>query len=130
MLVESEIEMSAVVHCKKSSYNVYIGRPSKWGNPYKIGADGNRDQVINKYIDYFLAHPTLPHEIFELDNKVLGCWCKPEGCHGDFLIAYLNFCKGLQKSCLLLEMDFNLSIPLKITKSLQEKILDKQPLSR
>ena len=35
-----------VVHCKKSMYDVYIGRPSKWSNPFKIGEDGTREEVI------------------------------------------------------------------------------------
>ena len=38
-----------IVHCKKSPYDIYIGRPSRWGNPYKIGPDGDRDTVIEKY---------------------------------------------------------------------------------
>ena len=35
-----------VVNCKKEPYDVYIGRPSKWGNPFKIGRDGSRQEVI------------------------------------------------------------------------------------
>jgi hypothetical protein len=38
-----------VVHCKREPYDVYIGRPSKWGNPFQIGRDGTRDEVIAKY---------------------------------------------------------------------------------
>ena len=38
-----------VVHCKKYSYDVYIGRPSKYGNPFEIGKDGNRTEVIKKF---------------------------------------------------------------------------------
>ena len=38
-----------VVHCKKAPFDVYIGRPSKWGNPYSIGPDGTREEVIEKY---------------------------------------------------------------------------------
>lgn len=41
-----------VVHCKKEKYDVYIGRPSKWGNPFIVGADGTRDEVIQKYKDW------------------------------------------------------------------------------
>ena len=43
-----------VVHCKKDRHDVYIGRGSKWGNPFKIGEDGDRHEVIQKYRDYIL----------------------------------------------------------------------------
>ena len=78
-----------VVHCKKESYDVYIGRPSKWGNPYVIGKDGTREEVIKKYEDY-IVHSQLLLEIDELTNKVLGCWCKPLPCHGDVLLQLAN----------------------------------------
>ena len=77
--------MIKVVHCKKEKYDVYIGRGSKWGNPFKIGFDGNREEVISKYEAYFMNHPTLINDLPELENKVLGCWCKPKACHGDIL---------------------------------------------
>ena len=41
-----------VVHCKKDSFDVYIRRPSKWGNPFSIGVDGTREEVIEKYRKY------------------------------------------------------------------------------
>jgi len=41
-----------VVHCKKEQFNIYIGRPSKWGNPFKIGRDGSRQEVIQKVQRY------------------------------------------------------------------------------
>ena len=45
----SNTASTRVVHCKRARYDVYIGRPSKWGNPYVIGPDGTREQVIAKY---------------------------------------------------------------------------------
>ena len=44
--------MYKVVHCKKEKYDVYIGRPSKWGNPFTIGIHGTREQVIQMYRDW------------------------------------------------------------------------------
>ena len=41
-----------VVHCKKEPYDIYIGRPSKWGNPFSIGKDGTREEVIEKYREW------------------------------------------------------------------------------
>lgn len=38
-----------VVYCQREPYNVYIGRPSKWGNPFIIGRDGTREEVIDNY---------------------------------------------------------------------------------
>ena len=40
-------------------YDVYIGRPSKWGNPFRIGPDGNREEVIRKYRDWIGKQPEL-----------------------------------------------------------------------
>ena len=75
-----------VVNCKREPYDVYIGRPSKWGNPYKIGADGSRQDVIRKYRIWILANTSLIKQIrSELRGKTLGCWCRPNACHGDVL---------------------------------------------
>jgi hypothetical protein len=75
-----------IVHCKKEPYDVYIGRPSKWGNPFKIGRDGSRHEVIRKYRDMIIVNTELITQLpSELKGKVLGCWCKPDACHGDVL---------------------------------------------
>lgn len=74
-----------VVHCKKDQYDVYIGRGSKWGNPFKIGKHGNREEVIDKYEAYIMDQPNLLQALPELKGKTLGCWCKPKNCHGDIL---------------------------------------------
>lgn len=79
-----------VVHCKKEPYDVYIGRPSKWGNPFIIGKDGTREEVIRKYKEYILSKPELMNDLVELKGKTLGCWCKPERCHGDILIELVK----------------------------------------
>ena len=81
------IEKRMVVHCKKDPYDVYIGRPSKWGNPFTVGKDGTREEVIIKYRKW-LDEPEqeeLFDSISELCGKVLGCWCSPKACHGDVL---------------------------------------------
>ena len=79
--------MMRVVHCKKEPYDVYIGRGSKWGNPFKLGSDGDRETVIDKYEEWIQTKPKLMKALPELRGKVLGCWCRPERCHGDVLIA-------------------------------------------
>lgn len=74
-----------VVHCKKQPFDVYIGRPSKWGNPFVIGKDGTRDEVIAKYEQYIKSRTGLMAALPELKGKTLGCWCSPAKCHGDVL---------------------------------------------
>ena len=77
--------MIRIVHCKKERFDIYIGRPSKWGNPFEIGKDGSREEVIAKYYDYIMLKPELLAALPELKDKVLGCWCSPLACHGDVL---------------------------------------------
>ena len=77
--------LTKVVHCKRELYDVYIGRPSKWGNPFAIGKDGTRQEVIAKYETWVQAQPTLMTALPELRGKRLGCWCSPQSCHGDVL---------------------------------------------
>jgi hypothetical protein len=82
--------MTRVVNINSESYDVYIGRGSKWGNPYRIGIDGTRDEVIAKFRRYIMNHMSLMNSLYELEGKVLGCHCKPEACHGDVLVSLLD----------------------------------------
>lgn len=82
--------MSKVVHCKKDKYDVYIGRPSKWGNPFVIGKDGDRPEVIRKYEEYLISNKDLMKDLPELKGKVIACWCAPQACHGDVLKKYVS----------------------------------------
>jgi hypothetical protein len=84
-----------VVHCKKEPYDVYIGRPSKWGNPFshkdgttakfKVATRGEAIDAYEKWITEGEGNHLL-NDLHELDGKVLGCWCKPQRCHGDILV--------------------------------------------
>lgn len=78
---------TTVVHFDKEPYDVYIGRGpgSIWGNPYEIGKDGTRSEVIAKYREYLLGNPKLMALLPTLRGKKLGCWCSPLACHGDVL---------------------------------------------
>ncbi|GAG96278.1 unnamed protein product [marine sediment metagenome] len=89
--------MTKVVHCKKEPYDIYIGRPSKWKNPFIIGEDGTREEVIEKYRKWIVNQPFLMNSLHELKGKTLGCWCKPtEGfrgrllCHGQILVSLIE----------------------------------------
>ena len=65
---------------------VYVGRPSKWGNPFVIGPDGDRRAVVAKYRLWLAAQPRLLADLRELRGKDLVCWCAPEACHADVLL--------------------------------------------
>lgn len=88
--------------------NVYIGRhgivfiegkrfpsrSSNFANPFKIGKDGTREEVIIKYKKYIIERlnydEKLKEELLALKNKNLGCWCYPELCHGNILIELIE----------------------------------------
>jgi hypothetical protein len=73
---------------------VYVGRPGKWGNPFRIGRDGNRSEVLEKYKEYVrnLLHTSdrFVHDLEQLRGKDLVCWCAPAPCHADILILVAN----------------------------------------
>lgn len=77
------------------SYDIYIGRGTLWGNPYQMGKEGTRDEVIAKFAyDFEKRFLKLPEQfdvnIEKLRGKTLGCHCKPAACHGDVIAKYLN----------------------------------------
>lgn len=88
--------------------NVYIGRAnvvfiggqrfpknaSPFSNPYKMGKDGPRKEVLQKYEAYIRAYlkrsTWLQKQLKQLKGKRLGCWCAPDLCHGDVLVKLLK----------------------------------------
>lgn len=81
---------TTVVNIKDSDCDVYIGRGSKWGNPFRIGKNGSREEVIEKYKEWLMHTEALLANLCELKDKVLGCHCKPLPCHGDVLVELVN----------------------------------------
>jgi hypothetical protein len=81
-----EMKAPTVVNMREEDYEIYIGRPSKWGNPFVIGKDGTRKEVIAKYREYIMARKDLLDSLNELEGKRLGCFCAPMACHGDVLV--------------------------------------------
>lgn len=66
---------------------IYVGRPTKWGNPFKIGRDGSRQEVVAKYRAWLLARPALVTQAkAELKGRDLVCSCSPASCHADVLM--------------------------------------------
>jgi len=95
-----EDSKTTVVHCMREPYDVYIGRgiaphPGKeepgLGNPFVIGQHGDRAKVIDMYRRYavtrFATDPAFAKRVRGLKGKRIGCWCKPNACHGDVLKA-------------------------------------------
>lgn len=93
--------MCKVVHFKKEKYDVYIGRPSIWGNPYshKVGTQAKykvatKKEAVEKYREYLLNSPNLLSQLHNLEGKILGCWCKPGLCHGDVILEIIELRKA------------------------------------
>jgi hypothetical protein len=89
---------SLVVHCKKHPFDVYIGRPSAWGNPFshKEGTIAKfkvntLEESLASFEAWFLQQPILVERAkFQLKGKILGCWCAPGPCHGDIIARIAN----------------------------------------
>ena len=94
--------IKAFAEWSSKPYNLYIGRNmdfyvkgtycSKWHNPYTVKKYG-LEKCLEMYEAYIRNTPELYNNLSELDGKILGCWCKPNQCHGDILIKLLNFKK-------------------------------------
>jgi hypothetical protein len=68
----------------------YPKQDSIWANPFKIGRDGTREEILQKYRQYIQSNPLLLALLPELQGKILGCWCKPAACHGDILMELVD----------------------------------------
>lgn len=86
--------ITTVVNMRREKYDVYIGRPSKWGNPFthhRVSSTlaqwqvGSREEAIAKYREWIQTQPILMAALEELRGKRLGCYCAPFSCHGHVL---------------------------------------------
>lgn len=86
------MEVAGVVNCYKNNYDIFIGRPSKWGNPFKFeaGVSRSREYAIERYERWIQNQPELLAALPELDGKMLGCFCSPRPCHGDVLVKLVS----------------------------------------
>ncbi len=97
---------TTVVHCRKEPYDVYIGRPGSkpssafgtsyrqiFGNPFTV-RDHGRAGCIERFKTYFLdrvaTDAKFREEVLKLKGKRLGCFCKPDACHGDIIADWLD----------------------------------------
>lgn len=91
--------LTNVVNLRRKPYDIYIGRPGKgksgyFGNPFALGKNGDRAAVLKEYRSWFqkrlLTDPAFRVGVEALRGKTLGCFCKPQACHGDVIAEYLN----------------------------------------
>lgn len=74
--------------------SVYVGRPSKWGNPFPMALEAHRQYSIDRYREWLVKNPdgqkiaALARK--ELRGKNLVCWCAPAPCHADVLLEIAN----------------------------------------
>lgn len=94
--------MCRVVNKYKEDYDVYIGRGSVWGNPFAIGEHGTREEVIELYRAHLwkmLKKGSITkQDLLDLDGKRLGCFCKPQACHGDIIVKAVEWAKAQKQS--------------------------------
>lgn len=95
-----------MINGKRPYFDVYIGRrvwghpeftrSSKWRNGYKVKDFGLELSLkyYEKSIRRKIARDPKYYDLNELEGKILGCWCKPEPCHGDILIKLLKEKRG------------------------------------
>lgn len=69
---------------------VYVGRGSKWGNPFKISPAMDRQKVVELYCEWVIEQPHLMAALHEICGKDLVCFCAPSLCHADVLIELAN----------------------------------------
>jgi hypothetical protein len=90
-----------VVHIKKEAYDVYVGRPTQWGNPFTHLADkktlakhivATREEAVEKYREWITEGEGkwLLEHLPKLKGKTLACWCHPKACHADVLFELAN----------------------------------------
>lgn len=85
---------TVIVNMRHEKCDVVCDRSSIFGNPFTIGVHGTRDEVVEKYGPYFakrlLRDPYFKKRVLALKGKRLGCWCVPERCHLEWIVAYLE----------------------------------------
>jgi hypothetical protein len=87
---------------KRLSDPLYIGRGSDWGNPFYISKTCDRETSIRKFRQHLWRTPSLMQRLPELRGKQLLCFCAPEKCHGDVLVAALAWSDAHQSEAVTL----------------------------
>lgn len=96
--------VTRVVQKGRYQYHVDVTRPSIWGNPFRVGVDGDKGQVVDKFEAWIQTQPALLARLPELRGKILGCVCADEPCHA-YVLARLADAQLLPKDPPVLEPD-------------------------
>ena len=86
-------DKNLIARAERTRLAVRIDRSTRYGNPFVLNEDGDRDEVCDSYERHYLVRkPSITERIDsgELTGKVLVCHCYPERCHGDCLAAQVN----------------------------------------
>lgn len=99
-ILNQKLESTVVVNGTKEPYDIFIGRGSKWGNPYShlSHANANKCESRTQALELYRMHlekSGLLYDLPELVGKRLGCFCKPLSCHGDVLVSLIKGDQGL-----------------------------------
>ncbi len=91
----------------RPDFDIYIGRAnrflelpeSKFCNRFPLKRETDRPRILCLCRDDFLSRSEVIESLHELDDLILGCYCKPKICHGDLLVELriLQKCDGLQR---------------------------------
>ena len=95
------------VNLRSSAFDVYIGRAGhgqtgEFGNPFIVGRDGARGECVEKFRTWFHSNDVAACKMRQLAldripaNARLGCFCKPNACHGDVIAAFVNEAHALK----------------------------------
>ena len=78
---------------RKPENVIYVGRPTRWGNPYSVEEFG-REEAIRLFRTLFQQTSDVKYpvdSVMELRGKDLGCWCPlDKNCHADVLLEIAN----------------------------------------
>jgi len=99
--------MTKVVHCKRERFDYYVGRPTIFGNPFRVGIDGDNDECVEKFRRWIKGEiyrdleqdkrQTILENVHLLKGLTLGCWCRPfKSCHGDVLAEMAEATDGMK----------------------------------
>ena len=97
--IPTEIKVINIKNYENSDY-IYIGRPSKYGNPYSSKETNiavnveSKEESLCRYEEHIDENPKLIDDIIKEMNtgkiSKLGCWCSPKKCHGDIIAKKIN----------------------------------------
>jgi hypothetical protein len=93
VVANASADKNLIAWAERERLAVRIDRSTRYGNPFVLDEDGDRDEVCDAYERHYMPHkPSITDRIEagELSGKVLVCHCYPRRCHGDCLAAEAN----------------------------------------